>query len=244
MGILPKLNDTPNYTMTIPSTGETIGYRPYLVKEEKVMLMANETGDQKQVMEAMANTIRACCDEKVDVPTLTTFDVEYMFTQIRAKSVGETTEVNAKCSAIDCDHATPVTINLTEAEVDMSESPKDNLIQLTDDISVEVRYPTYKSVYENMASNEKEDINQVDFAFKMLEHSLVAVVTEDERILVSEATQKERKEFIDSMTNQQFESIGDYMNKMPTLGLDMSWTCESCSHENKYRLEGLQDFFT
>ena len=243
MGILPKLNDTPNYTMTIPSTGETIGYRPYLVKEEKVMLMANETGDQKQVMEAMANTIRACCDEKVDVPTLTTFDVEYMFTQIRAKSVGETTEVNARCNAIDCEHQTPITINLTEAEVDMNDAPKNNLVELTDNISIEVQFPTYQSMYENMASNENE-LNQIDFTFQMTEKCIVAVVTEDERILMSEATPKERKEFIDSMTNQQFESLGSYLSNIPSLGLDVSWTCESCNHENEYRLEGLQDFFS
>jgi len=242
MGILPKLNDTPNYTMTVPSTGENIGYRPYLVKEEKVMLMANEAGDQKQVMEAMANTIRACCDEKVDVPTLTTFDVEYMFTQIRAKSVGETAEVDAKCQAIDCEHQTGVTINLTEAEVDMSKVPESNIVELTDTISMEVRYPTYKSVYENIS--EAIDDKQVDFAFTMMESCLVAVITEDERILMGEATPKERKEFIDSMTNQQFESLSSHLNNMPSLGLNITWECESCGHKNEHKLEGLQDFFS
>jgi len=243
MGILPKLNDTPNYTMTIPSTGASVDYRPYLVKEEKIMLMANETGDQRQVMEAMANTIDACCNEKVDVNTLTTFDVEYMFTQIRAKSVGETSEVNAKCNAIDCEHQTGITINLTEAKVDMSEAPKDNVIELTDSVSIEVQFPTYQSVYQNMSPSEDEQ-KQVDFAFTMMENCLVAVLTEDERILLKDVSKKERKEFIDSMTNEQFEKLGNHMNNMPSLSLDVSWKCESCGHDNEYKLEGLQDFFS
>lgn len=239
---LPKLNESVKYEMNVPSTGNIITYRPYLVKEEKILLQAFESQDQKMAMRAMVDTVCACVYETVIPDDLTTFDVEYMFTQIRAKSVGETAEVNAKCSAIDCDHQTPITINLTEAEVDMSKVPESNIVELTDTISIEVRYPTYKSVYENIS--EAVDDKQVDFAFTMMESCLVAVITEDERILMNEATPKERKEFIDSMTNQQFESLSSHLNNMPSLGLNISWSCESCGHENEHRLEGLQDFFS
>jgi len=237
MGILPKLNDTPNYTMTIPSTGETIGYRPYLVKEEKVMLMANETGDQKQVMEAMANTIRACCDEKVDVPTLTTFDVEYMFTQIRAKSVGEKSNISVKCQSEECDGRTEVTIDLTQ--VDMSESDKNNIIELTPEISIELSYPSYVG----FLNNYKEGMSESEFAFLMLEDCIVAIITEEERILTKDVNKKELKEFIDSMSSKQFQSVGNYLSTAPKMKKDVEFECSKCGKENKVTLEGLQDFF-
>src|SRR5210317_440010 len=158
---LPKLNEINTYKMTIPSTGVEVTYRPYLVKEEKQMMIASETGDQRQMMQVMAKTIDACVEGDVNITSLTTFDVEYMFTQIRGRSVGETAEIKITCSDEECGHKTEVTVNLIEASVDMKET--DNVIQLNDNISIEMKWPTYTEVVNNF----KEDGDNVEFGFTM-----------------------------------------------------------------------------
>ena len=235
---LPKLNVTNTYRLTIPSTGVEVTYRPYLVKEEKQMMIANETGDQKQMMEVMAKTISACVEENIKVKELTTFDVEYIFTQIRGRSVGETADITISCGDAECGHRSEVNINMTEAEVDMKKT--DSLIELTDSISVEMKYPAYGDVITNF----KEGDESVEFGFTMLARSIEAVLTEEERIILKDLPVKEVKDFIDSMTRQQFEKVGEFLNDIPKLSLDVEWNCEKCGKENKHELTGLQDFFS
>ena len=142
MSALPKLNATPKHEMVIPSTGKTVMFRPYLVKEEKILLMAFESQDEKNAMKAMLDTIDACVEGDYVKSKLTTFDIEYMFTQIRGKSVGESIDVNLTCS--ECEGKTKMNINLSDISVDV---PKvDNLVRLTDTISVEMRYPPFKTL--------------------------------------------------------------------------------------------------
>ena len=235
---LPKLNDSPSYRMTIPSTGQEVSYRPYLVKEEKQMMIASETGDQKQIMETMARTIQACITEEFNINTLTTFDIEYMFTQIRSRSVGENVDIEIKCEKEECLHKTEVKINLTEARVDV---PKvSNIIQLNEKISVEIRWPTYVDVYQNY----KQDGSEVDFGFTMLERCIVAILTEDERFDTKDVNQKEVAEFLNSMTTQQLGLLSDFISQTPQLEKDVEWVCGSCGHENKYTIRGMQDFFS
>ena len=235
---LPKLNEINTYRLTVPSTGEEISYRPYLVKEEKQMMVASETGDQRQMMDTMASTIQACVEGDVKIRSLATFDVEYMFTQIRARSVGETADVLISCSSDDCDHKSTVTVNLTEAEVDMNES--DKIIEITDKVSVEMKYPSYIDVMKNYTDDE----DTVEFGFKMLAKSIDAVITEEERIVVNEVPAKEIMDFIESMSRQQFEAVGKFIEDIPQLGVSVEWNCEKCNHENQYKLRGLQDFFS
>jgi len=235
---LPKLNEITTYSLTVPSTGQELSYRPYLVKEEKQMMVASETGDQRQMMETMANTIQACVEENINVKELATFDVEYMFTQIRARSVGETAEVLISCGSDDCDHKSTITVNLTEAKVDMNESNK--LIELSDGVSVEMKYPSYIDVIKNYTNDE----DTVEFGFKMLAKSIEAVITENERIVLSEVPVKEVMEFIESMSRKQFEEVGQFIEDIPQLGVSVEWQCEACNHANQYKLRGLQDFFS
>ena len=206
---LPKLNDVPKYELTIPSTGKTITFRPFLVKEQKILLMAMETKDQKQMLQAVSDTIDACLYDKINVRTLATFDIEYIFTQIRAKSVGESTEVSLICS--ECEHPNPVNINLEEIKVDTSEII-DSLVVLNDQYTVQLM-------------------------------SLDKLITEEEQIDFNDETEEEIKGFIESLNNEQFTKIMDYVNSLPTVSHDVDFKCENCGKENKVTMRGLQDFF-
>ena len=130
---LPKLNSTPKYEMKIPSTGETIRYRPFLIKEEKSMLIAAESGNNRTILLSLLDTLKACCDNEVNESKLSTFDIEYMFLQLRAKSVGETTKIGVKCG--HCGHTNTIEINIEDIQIKAPISNK--LVKLTDSIEVE-----------------------------------------------------------------------------------------------------------
>ena len=137
MSALPKLNATPKHEMVVPSTGKTVMFRPYLVKEEKILLMAFETKDEKTAMQAMLDTIDACCEGDYVKSKLTTFDIEYMFTQIRGKSVGESVDVKLICKK--CETKNDMNINLSELKIDVPQDVN-NIIEVTDTISIELQY--------------------------------------------------------------------------------------------------------
>ena len=134
---LPRLNENSQYELTIPSNKEVIHYRPFLVKEQKVLMIAYESQDRGQILLGMLNTIEACVKEEVDVKKLSTFDVDYIFTQIRGKSVGETSDILIKCENVACGTDNEVKINLESIKVDVGD--RDMLIPITDDVSVRMR---------------------------------------------------------------------------------------------------------
>ena len=234
---LPKLNETLNFTMTVPSTGKKVKYRPYLVKEEKVLLQAFESGDTRTCLEAMADTIGACVDPKSNlvVESLSTFDVEYMFIKVRSKSVGETSHIQIKCS--ECGEGNPVAVDLDAIEVEVGAS--DNVINITDNIAVEMRYPTYGTLIEQ-GSDVKEDM---DTALRLISMSISAVLTDEERIDCEKQSQEEVVDFLTSMTATQLKSLSDFMENMPALKHEVEFECKNCQHENKVELKGLSDFF-
>lgn len=233
---LPKLNGTPSHELIQPSTGEKVLYRPYLVKEEKVLLLAFETNDQKQAMRAMIDTVVACC-ENVKKQNLTVFDVEYMFTQIRSRSVGESSAVQIKCENEECGEMSPVDINLQEITVDVPEVER--VVELTPTVSLELKYPSF----DDFLANYDEGISESEFGFKMVGKCIDAIMTEDERIDAKDVNPKELTQFIDSMTNAQFERIGEFMQKVPVMKHDVSFACEHCGTLQTKELRGIQDFF-
>ena len=232
---LPKLNDSPKYEMVIPSLKQTVRYRPYLVKEEKVLLMAFESNDSSQAMNAIIDTILVCIDEDVKRETLTTFDVEYMFTQIRSKSVGETSKVNVKCEK--CETLNAVTINLAEVELDTPESVN-NEIQLTPEVSIELSYPSADS----LISIDKE-ATQAEKILATIVASIDVIKTEEERVSTKDVTKKEVEEFVDGMTGEQFSNLAEYVKDIPTLKENVEFVCENCGHNNSRELVGFTDFF-
>jgi len=195
---LPKLNDSPKYSMKIPSSQKRVRFRPYLVKEEKILMMAAETKDAAATMGAIADTIEACCEESIDRNNLTTFDVEYMFTKIRAKSSGETSKILLPCS--ECERKNEVTIDLDKLEIKM---PKvDNIAKLTSDISVELRYPPFV----NLLEYDFENIKSTETGFTLAAECIKAIQHNEERIDISEVSKEEVIDFLEQMTSEQFQS--------------------------------------
>lgn len=233
---LPKLNGSPKYNMVIPSKNQTVKYRPYLVKEEKVLMMAMESEDLNAVMAAIADTIVACVDDEIKVNELTMFDMEYMFVQLRGKSVGESAEVKAPCK--NCDHATEINISLDDIKVDIPEV--ENMIELSPEITVEMQWPSYVSI-ASMDVKSKDDLT--NSAFSMVGKCIAAIHTEEERIMISDVPSVEVEEFIESMTNEQFSKLSAYIEKMPKVEKDIIWDCEGCGKEQNQKLQGMMDFF-
>jgi hypothetical protein len=235
---LPRINDTLNFTMTVPSTGDRVKYRPYLVKEEKVLLQAFESGDVQTCLEAMIDTLDACIDEKqnLDIGSLATFDVEYMFTQVRSKSVGEKSGIQIKCKS--CEEPNGYSLDLDELEVEVSTTA--NLIKINDDISVEMKYPTYRSL---IGGENGSAVTDTDTALKMLAASVDAVLTEEERIDCKDQSQEEMVDFLSSMTAGQLQKLSAFLEDMPALKHLAVFDCEKCGEHNELELKGLSDFF-
>ena len=237
---LPRLNEHPQYELTIPSTGEIVKYRPFLVKEQKVLILALESQDQRQVLNAILNCIDACV-ENVNTKKLATFDIEYIFTQIRSKSVGETTDVNLSCTA--CNEYTPVKINLDKIKLENEIDTKKKYIQLTSDIAVELKYPTYHE-FLNSKSVQQDEVS-VNMVYDMMASCIAAVIINDEeRIEVQGESSEEVESFINSLNNEQFEKIGKFVESIPKITMSVDYICESCKQENTKKLEGLSDFFS
>ena len=237
MSALPKLNATPKHEMVVPSTGKTVMFRPYLVKEEKILLMAFETKDEKTAMQAMLDTIDACCEGDYIKSKLTTFDIEYMFTQIRGKSVGESVDVKLICKK--CETKNDMNINLSELKIDVPQDVN-NIIEVTDTISIELQYPPFKTFIDNF----KEGIQETEFGFLVVKECMVAVINGDERIDMSEVSDKDINEFIDSMNATQLKMVTDYIDTIPSLKKEIEYDCSNCGHHNEITLNGIQDFFT
>ena len=236
---LPRVNETLNFSMKIPSTGKNVKFRPYLVKEEKVLLQAFESGDLKTCLEAMVDTLESCIDEKsrVDVASLATFDVEYMFTQVRAKSVGESSSITIKCDG--CETENVYMVDLETLEVDAGK--EGNVVAITDDVSVEMRYPTYNALLEGDADKMGED--DPESALALIAGSIEAVLTPEERIDCRDQSQEEIVDFINSMTASQLQHISKFLEEMPALKHTAEFECKNCGKQNKLELKGLADFF-
>ena len=236
---LPKLsNDRPVYEMVIPSTKETVKYRPFLVKEQKSMLVAFESQDPKQILDTMLVSIESCVPG-VKIDKLATFDVDYMFTQLRSKSVGETSTVLYACS--ECNEQNEVKINLQEVQMDNKEI-KESLIEINEDISVQMKYPTYNDmIASNIFSSEK--VSATNMLMDSIKSCMYAVQTKDENILLAHESKEEIDTFINSLTNEQLEKMTAFVENLPTLVHDVDFECIKCKHLNKITLRGLQDFF-
>ena len=233
---LPKLNDKPKYELVIPSTQKKVKFRPYLVKEEKVLMLAMESQDQIQIFEAIADTIEACVDGDIDKNILTTFDIEYMFVKIRTKSVGESIKLTPKCE--ECEAENEISIGLDEIVVNIPEG--DNIIKISDDINIKMKWPSFLSVLSDDVINDKSETEQT---FKMISKCIESVMTEDENMMFKDEPKKDQMEFIESLNNEQFNAIREFVEKMPSLEHDASYKCNACEHDNELKLKGMSDFF-
>lgn len=233
---LPKLNDSPKYDLVIPSSKQKVRYRPYLVKEEKVLMMAMESQDMNAVLNTVVDTIVACVDEPIEKKRLAVFDVEYMFTQIRSKSVGETSKVGVKCK--HCEASNEVDVDVSSIVIEVPEVK--NMVEITSDITLEMKWPSYNDIMDLGITDQK---SMAAKSFGMIGKCIAAIHTEEERIDTKDVSEKEMEEFIDSMTSEQFQKISSYIEKMPKLQHDVHFDCSECGQGNDITLQGMTDFF-
>ena len=235
---LPKIA-TPTYELELPSTGATVKYRPFLVKEEKVLVIALESEDNKQITNAIKAVLKSCILSKgLKVENLPTFDIEYLFLNIRGKSVGEDLEVNIICPD-DEETQVPVTINLDDIEVQRNDNHS-NKIKVDDSIMMEMKYPSLDQFIKN---NFDFNDNVMDQSFDLIATCIDKIYTEDEVWASADCTKKEMKDFLEQMNSNQFKEIESFFDTMPKLSHSISVTNPKTKVKSEVVLEGLASFF-
>ena len=230
---LPKL-DTPKYQLTLPSTGEKIEYRPFLVKEQKIILMAQESQDENQILNAVGDLVNSCTFGIIDAKKSPTFDIEYIFLKIRSRSVGETTSINVVCPD-DNKTQVPVKINLDEIELLTNKDHKTN-IQLTDKFTLNFRYPLMSDLYGIDASDATET------SFSLINKCVTSIQYGDEIYNRVDMTDAELNDFLEQMNSKQFAEVMDFFNGMPKLRHIIKVTNPKTKVQSEVVLEGLQSF--
>ena len=225
---LPKLNVSV-YEAKLPSTNKVIKFRPFLVKEEKILLTALEDGEQSSMMVAVKNIIKNCVQSKIEVDKLPIFDIEYIFLKLRAKSVGEKTNINLKCQ--ECKVENEIEIDMEKIEVS---KPKghDRKIMINDEVGVMMSYPVITT-----AGVDEQD------GMKIVQDCIEMIFTGEETHERGSYTEKELNDFVESMDSKQFGKIKNFFETMPKLQHNIKFNCVSCEKENSIMLEGLDAFF-
>jgi len=236
---LPKIA-TPTYELELPSTGKNIQYRPFLVKEEKVLVIALESEDNKQITTAIKAVLKSCILTKgLKVENLPTFDIEYLFLNIRGKSVGEELEVNIICPD-DEKTEVPVTIYLDDIQVQKDENHT-NKIKVDSSIMMEMKYPSLDQFIKN--NFDFNDKNAMDQSFDLIATCIDKIYTEDEVWATADCTKKEVKDFLEQMNSNQFKEIEKFFETMPKLSHTISVTNPKTKVKSDVVLEGLASFF-
>ena len=230
---LPKLN-TPTHQLELPSTGEKIKYRPFLVKEQKLLMFAQESDDENAIAETILNIIESCTEGEINAKMLPVFDIEYIFLQLRAKSVGETANIKVKCPDDDSTYVDK-TIKLDEIHVQMT-AGHTNIVQLTDSIKMVLTYPI-------MSDMKGVDFNDgVSGTFNLISKCISEIHDGETIHNRVDMTDQELDEFIDTLDTQQFENIMEFFNTMPKLRHIISVTNPKTKKKGEVVLEGLDSF--
>ena len=240
---LPKIN-TPTYELTLPSNRKKVKYRPFLVREEKILVLALESEDQKQITDAIIQIIGDCLITKnVDETKLPTFDIEYLFLNVRSKSVGESVEVNITCPD-DGKTKVETSINIDDIKVVKDKDHK-LIVQLDDKYSMKLKYPSLDQFIENNFDFEMAAPNEsVSAAMSMLSSCIDMIYDEEESWDASESTKEELDEFIDQLNTKQFQQVEEFFRTMPKLSHKLKVTNPQTGVESEVVLEGLASFFS
>ena len=243
---LPVLN-APTHELTLTSTGETIQFRPFLVKEEKLLLMALESGNDSEMMKAMKQIISSCVINEIDVEKLPLFDIQYLFLNIRSQSVGETVTLRFKhpeeknSKGDDCKHIQEIEINISSLKPEPLEGHSKK-IEFADDIGVIMQYPGLE-MYERIIKFESEDANTTDAIFKIMIDNIEMIYQGEEVFYKDDHSEEELYTFLESLNTQQFNKLRDFFQTMPYLRHEFEYTCEKCGCKEKVFLSGIEDFF-
>jgi len=239
---LPKIA-TPTYELELPSTGKSIKYRPFLVKEEKILILALESQDVKEITLAIKSVLKDCIITKgIKVEDLPSFDIEYLFLNVRGKSVGEAIDLIITCSD---DGQTEVPVKVYVDEVQVQKDPEHTTeIQVDDKIVIKMKYPSLEQfIKNNFDFTTQESVSTIEKSFDVITSCIEAIFTAEESWAASDCTKKDLVEFIESMNSSQFKKIEEFFATMPKLSHTLKVVNPKTKVENTVTLEGLTSFF-
>lgn len=231
---LPK-QSAPKYTCILPSDGTEIEYRPFLVKEQKNLLLAQEQDNEKAMFKAVQDLIESVTFGKVKTQAMPVIDMEYLFLKIRTKSVGETANIKVTCTDPNCDGTGEAVVNLDDVEV-VGDEP-DTKIMISDELGIELRYPRI------MDLEKSQGLDPAASTIEMLKNSMVTIFDEEEVYTVADASTNELNEFVESITMTQLEQLTEFFNSIPALEIDVESQCNTCQRDITTKLRGLNSFF-
>jgi hypothetical protein len=227
------LNPTPIYECVLPSTGKKVKFRPFLVKEERALLAAQESEDVATLLATLHSVVSNCLVKKQE---LAVFDIEYLFLQIRAKSVEEFSKLSVECAK--CNESTTINIDIRKAEV-IGLTGLDKNIKLSDTLAVKMRFPTLDALAAITSANDPNKLTALTIAA-----SIDTIFTETEALPVTEESDEKLILFLDSLTSKQYDLLETFVRSLPTVTLSVPWTCPACSGSNELKLQGINDFFS
>jgi hypothetical protein len=238
---LPKIA-TPQYTLDLPSTGKSIKYRPFLVKEEKILILALESEDVIQITSAIKQILKDCIITKgIKVEELPTFDIEYIFLNVRAKSVGEAIELIVTCSD---DGTTEVPVKVYIDEIQVQKDPNHSTdINLGDGLVLRMKYPSLNEFVKNNFDFSSNDVSSIEKSFDIVSSCIDMVFNADESWAAADCTKKELNDWIETLTSHQFQEVEKFFNTMPKLAHTFKVTNPNTEKESEVTLEGLTSFF-
>jgi len=239
---LPKIN-TPTFELVLPSNGKKIKYRPFLVREEKILVMAMESDDMKQITSAIIDILNNCILTRgIKIEKLSTFDIEYLFLNVRSKSVGETVEVNVTCPD-DGETQVQMEIDIDSIKVQKNKDHT-NIIKLDDNLSMKLKYPSMNEFIENNFDASDTSRSEVSQSLDMITSCIDMIYNEEESWSATDSTKKELSEFIEQLNTKQFKDVEKFFTTMPKLSHTVNVKNPKTGVENKVVLEGLASFFS
>jgi hypothetical protein len=245
---LPQLN-TPTFELTLPSTNEAVRYRPFLVKEQKILLMALESKESSEMLRAIKQIITNCClNESIKIDSLPMFDLEYFFLRLRAKSIGESIELNlnhyedTNRNMEECTHTTKFNLNLMEVEVEKDPEHQNKIILDEENkVGIVLKYPTI--ALADKMQKAAEGKNQMDVIVDVVCQCIDYIFDAENTYPASESSKQELVEFINNLSQEQFAKINNFFVSMPKLKHTIHWECEKCGTKDHITLEGMANFF-
>ena len=243
--MLPKI-DVPVYSINLISNGKEIKFRPFTVKEEKLFLMANESSDLKTIVDTTKQVLNNCIISEIDIDKLPVFDIEYLFLNIRARSVNEIINLNYKCNndiknendedTHKCGHTVQIDVNILDIKPKSDKKPE-NKIQITDKVGVVMKYPNFETLKKYEGENETEII------LRLTADCIDYIYDADQIYYAKDTTEEELIEFIETMQSKDLEKVKEFFDNTPKLAKDLDFKCKKCGYEEQITVEGLESFF-
>lgn len=228
------IQPAPKYKTTLPFSKEEVEYRPFLVKEQKILMIAQESEDQTQILDSIKELLKSVTDNKVDPNDLTAIDMEWLFLKVRTVSIGETSTLMIKCD--DCNFATKVDLDLNSVKIE-GEVPENDAVMINSEVGVKLSLPSVETL-QNITKME-----QSLQLFTILKSCMVQIFDSENVYHCKELDQEDLDEFVESLTFQQLGTLGQFFDGAPKAVLEADFTCESCNKKQLKKLEGIQSFF-